>query len=115
MQETYLRLGRAIAGRCPPGFESAQLAAEIADGRIALNISCSPDAGRTVEIDPTAAAEEIIDCLRLVRDDMAADGSAPWRTCTVTLRKGGHFSIDVSAEPRPQPPSSDGLMLKLGD
>ena len=47
---------------------------------------------------------------------MAADGSAPWRSCTVTLRKGGHFSIDVSQAPLQRPsPSNDGLLIKLGE
>lgn len=114
MNDTYLRLGRAIAGRCPPGFESAQLAAEISDGRIGLHISCLPGAGPAVDIDPTDAAGEIIECLRLVRDEMAADGSAPWRSCKVTLRKGGHFSIDVSEGPLQQPPAEGGFKIQLG-
>ena len=114
MNETYLRLGRAIAGRCPPGFASAQLGADIDEGRISLQISCSPEVGRTVDIDPTSAAEEIIDCLRLVREEMAADGSAPWRSCMVSLRKGGHFSIDVSSGPLPQSGQQGALEIKLG-
>lgn len=95
MNDTYLRLGRIIARRCPVGFETARLVAEIDEGRIGMRITCNAEGGPDADIDPTPVAEELIDCLRLVRETMAEDGSDPWRKCTVTLRKGGHFSLDV--------------------
>ena len=95
MNETCLRLGRAIAAACPPGFEVAELGAQLDGKRVGLWLRTTTDQNWTVDLDPTPYSEEFLACLRLIRDDMAKDGSTPWQKCTVTLKKGGGFSIDT--------------------
>ena len=95
MENVHLRLGRAISELCPSGFESARLGATIDKGRIGLSLRCFTADKWSIDIDPTPAAGEILPCLRAIRDDLAKDGSAPWTTAAVTLRKGGHYSFDT--------------------
>jgi hypothetical protein len=94
IDDVHLKLGQAIAGLCPPGFESARLGASLQGGRIGLSLRCLAG-GWSVDIDPTPAAAEILPCLRAIRDDLAKDGSEPWTSASVTLRKGGHDSFDT--------------------
>lgn len=95
MDDVHLKLGRAIAGLCPPGFESAKLGATIQGGRIGLSLRCFTADKWSVDIDPTPAAAEILPLLRTIRDALAEDGSEPWQNAAVTLRKGGHYSFDT--------------------
>ena len=95
MNETYLRLGRAIAAACPPGFEVAELGAQLDGGRVGLWLRTTTDQNWTVDIDPTPYAEQFIALLKPIREDMASDGSAPWKKCVVRLTKGGGLSIDT--------------------
>ena len=89
----YLRLGRAIAGQCPTGFEEARLEATLREGGPAeLRLACTPEGGGETRPDLDAEAREGIEALlEAVRE---RDGGG-WRECTVTLRKGGHFAMDV--------------------
>ena len=95
MEEVHRKLGQAIAGLCPPGFESAKLGATLQGGRIGLSLRCFTADRWSVDIDTTPAAGEILPCLRAIRDELAKDGSAPWSSAAVTLRKGGHYSFDT--------------------
>ena len=89
----YLRLGRAIAGRCPKGFEEARLEAALREGEPAqLTLSCTPDGGGEVRPDLSAEARDAI--VALLEEVRGRDGGG-WSECTVTLRKGGHFAMDV--------------------
>lgn len=96
MNETYLRLGRAIAGQCPVGFEQAKLTARVEDQEIRLAIAATMADGTEFEpgLDDGARAE-IRAALHDVRDVQAAEDGKAWRTCTVTLIKGGGFQMDV--------------------
>lgn len=95
MNETYLKLGRAIAAACPPGFETAELGAQLEGGRVGLWLRTTTDQNWTVDIDPTPYSEDFIACLRQIRDEMAIDGSTPWQKCVITLKRGGGFTIDA--------------------
>ena len=96
--DDYLNLGRTIAAQCPAGFAEARLEAELADDGGDLRILCTPeDEGeREVGIDPVAQLR-IVQLLRGVRGKMTGEDEVPWRRCVVTLRKGGHFRMDVGA------------------
>ena len=87
----YLRLGRAIAGPCPGGFEEARLEA-VLGGEARMSLDCTPEGGGETKVDLDPAARERIDSL--LEEVRARDGG-DWSECTVTLRKGGHFSMDV--------------------
>ncbi len=96
MNETYLRLGKAIAGQCPVGFEQARLKATVEDRETRLAIAATMADG--TEFEPgldDAARAEIEAALHDVRDAQAAEDGKAWRTCTVTLIKGGGFHMDV--------------------
>jgi hypothetical protein len=97
MDETYLRLGRLIAGQCTPGFREARLEAEIDGSAADLRIGCTLADGRAVdEALRGAAIEEIHLCLLAIRDKMAEEDGRSWRSCTVTLIAGGGFRMDVA-------------------
>ena len=92
----YLALGRLIAGQCPAGFETASLRMEIADGRTLLSIATTQPDGTEVQLQPSAAAaQDILESLRGIRKAMVEKGGAPWRSCVVTLKAGGHFAMEV--------------------
>ncbi|MDQ8755654.1 hypothetical protein RCO27_05380 [Sphingosinicella sp. LHD-64] len=96
MNDKYLRLGRAIAGQCPVGFEQAKLSGRIEEGKAEVNIAAVMADG--TEFEPgldDAARAEIEAALHDVRDAQAAEDGKTWRTCTVTLIKGGGFTMDV--------------------
>jgi len=96
--DDYLNLGRTIAAQCPPGFAEARLEAELAEDGGELKILCTPggEEEREVEVDSVAQVR-IVQLLRHIRDQMASEDEAPWNRCIVTLRKGGHFRMDVGA------------------
>lgn len=94
--DAFLALGRAIAAQCPSGFEEAKLAAELGGGVAGMELSCTPASGVEVgvQIDPLAQTH-IQALLEPIREKMAGEGEPLWRKCVVTLRKGGHFQMDV--------------------
>ena len=94
--DLYLSLGRAIAGLCPSGFEQAALAAELGEGAAIMTLACTPQDGSEapVPIDPISHSR-IHELLELIRDKGAEGDPRRWRTCEVTLRKGGRFAMDV--------------------
>ena len=91
----YLQLGRTIAGQCPGGFEEAKLDAELGEGSAAMRLVCTPGGGSGTprDIDPVAS-DQIRTLLETIRDG-GTEGERSWRRCTVTLRKGGGFSLDI--------------------
>jgi hypothetical protein len=91
-EDPYLQLGRAIAGQCPAGFEEARLEAELGEDGAKLQLACTPEGGGETRpaIDQTAHGR-IQALLEHIRDK----DERGWRTCTVTLRKGGGFAMDV--------------------
>lgn len=96
MNDKYLTLGRAIAAQSPPGFLESKLVAVIDGDRADLRISAiMPD---TIDLQlglDEDRSRDIRAALLDLRDAMAeADGKA-WRTCTVTLKQGGGFALDV--------------------
>ena len=94
--DDYLTLGRTIAAQCPPGFEEARLDAELAEDGGELRIFCTPEGEdeREIEIDPVAQVR-LVQLLRQIQGKMTSEEDAPWRKAVVTLRKGGHFRMDV--------------------
>ena len=95
--DVYLALGRAIAGQCPAGFAEARLDAEPDAADAALQLACTPEGGReiAVAIDP-AAQVRIRELLAEVRDKGVGEDGRRWRKCTIVLRKGGRFQMDVA-------------------
>ena len=92
----YLALGRLIAGQCPAGFETATLRMETQGDRTELTIAAVQPDGTRVQFPPGRdAARDILECLRGIRNADAREDDASWRGCTVTLRAGGHFAMDV--------------------
>ena len=96
MEIAYLALGRLIAGQCPPGFKQAMLDAEIDEERTRLSISSTQADGTEVQMPPSEeAARDILESLRGIREAMAEKDGRLWRSCTVTLKQGGGFAMDV--------------------
>lgn len=94
--EDYLTLGRTIAAQCTPGFEEARLEADFDEQGAELKLHCSPDGGAGMAIDPDPVAKvRLVQLLEQIRAKMSAEGEPRWRKCTVVLRKGGHFRMDV--------------------
>lgn len=92
----YLALGRLIAGECPAGFETASLHMEADGDRARLSITAVQPDGTRVQLQPGAgAAQDILECLRNIRNADAREHGALWRSCVVTLKAGGHFAMDV--------------------
>ncbi len=95
--DRYLTLGRAIARRCPSGFEEAKLEADLEAeapvGRLAW-VAADRTTGE-VGVGPEAQSE-IGGLLREIRNVMASEeGGQSWRRAVVTLRSGGRFRMDV--------------------
>jgi hypothetical protein len=96
MESAYLALGRLIAAQCPVGFETASLHMETHEGSTRLWITAAQPDGTKVQLEPSAgAAQDILESLGGIRDAMAREGGAAWRTCVVTLKAGGHFAMEV--------------------
>ena len=96
MESAYLALGRLIAAECPVGFETASLRMETREDGAELSIAAAQPDGTKVQIQPgPAAAQNILESLRAIRDAMAREGGATWQNCVVTLRAGGHFAMEV--------------------
>lgn len=95
--DSYLTLGRAIASQCPAGFEEAKLDAELDSAVTTMRLVCTPEGGGETEprIDPMAQAD-IQGLLERIREStLREDDQRRWKRCTVTLRKGGRFQMDV--------------------
>ena len=93
--DVYLSLGRTIAGLCPPGFDEAKLDAEL-EGEAGMRLACTPADGSEMAVAIDSAAEARIgELLGLIRDKTARDDGSRWHKCTVILRKGGQFQMDV--------------------
>jgi len=97
VEDDYLALGRLIAGNCPAGFSEAILEAELEGNRADLQMGCAMPDGTEVEPDVgQQAVRDLHVLLHGIREKMAEEDGRRWRTCTVTLRKGGHFDLDVT-------------------
>ena len=94
--EAYLNLGRAIAGQCPRGFDEARLEADLAGAAPEMSLACTPEGGSEtpVALDPTARTR-IREMLEQIRDKTPSEDQRLWHKCTVILRKGGRFQMDV--------------------
>lgn len=97
MNDHYLRLGRAIAGLCPPGFQKAVLEARMVEGEPPVMSVASTSATGEEDFPPfdEATRDDLAAALNEVRDAQAAADGKAWRTCTVTLSAGGGFDMDV--------------------
>lgn len=95
-QIAYLALGRLIAAQCPAGFETAALTMDIEEIGTRLWIASVHPDGTRVQLQPEgAAAQDMLESLRGIRNAMAKEDGRQWRRCVVTLRAGGHFAMDV--------------------
>jgi hypothetical protein len=92
-----LALGRLIAQQCPPGFEKAVLSLDLHEGRSLVRIMAAGSEGVEVQMPLSEEpAQNILETLRAVQKEMAEEDPRPWKGCLVTLRKGGHFDLDVT-------------------
>jgi len=92
-----LALGQLIAAQCPPGFEKAVLAVDQHEGRFLLRIVATQADGWEVQVPLSEEpAQNILETVRAVEKAMAEEDPRPWKGATVTLKKGGHFDLDVN-------------------
>jgi hypothetical protein len=92
-----LALGRLIAQQCPPGFEKAVLSLDLHEGRSLVRIMAAGSEGVEVQMPLSEEpAQNILETLRTVQKEMAEEDPRPWKGALVTLRKGGHFDLDVT-------------------
>ena len=90
-----LNLGRAIARRCPAGFEEARLETDFVEGEAQMRLACTPEAGCETAVDLDAGARDEIRALLEEVHAGSEPGGRAWRRCVVTLRKGGGFQMDI--------------------
>ena len=96
MKIAYLALGRLIAGECPAGFEIASLLMETHEEATRMWITATQPDGTKVQMQPGAGpAQDILESLRGIRNEMAREDGAAWRNCVVTLKAGGGFAMEV--------------------
>jgi hypothetical protein len=89
-------LGRLIAAQCPVGFATASLHMQTLEGSTRLWITAAQPDGTKVQLQPGAgAAQDILESLRGIRNAGAREDGALWHSCTVTLKAGGHFAMEV--------------------
>ena len=94
--DLYQDLGRLVVEQCPPRFRRAVLNAELDQDWAELKIICTLEDSQTVEADiPAIAVADIHDRLDDIREGMAAQAGAKWRTCTFTVESDGRFKLDV--------------------
>ena len=96
MNDLYLRLGRAIATKCKPGFHQAALLADMEKDGGDLKLTYSLDDGS--EWEPELSDEdrtELGGALTEVRQVQGQVDGKVWKTCTVVLTRGGGFEMDV--------------------
>ena len=96
MNDLYLKLGRAMATRCKPGFHQAALLAAMDEEGAALQLTYSMDDGSEwePELDEDDRAE-LRTVLTEVRHIQGREDGKIWKTCTVVLTRGGGFEMDV--------------------
>jgi hypothetical protein len=96
MDDLYLKLGRAIATRCKPGFHQAALLADMEQEGGDLKLTYSLDDGSEwePELDEDDRAE-LRTALTEVRHVQGREDGKIWKTCTVVLTRGGGFEMDV--------------------
>lgn len=96
MNDLYLRLGRAVATRCKPGFSQAALLADMAAEGGGLKLTYSLDDGSEwePELDEEDRADLRAALIEVRQGQGEADGKV-WKTCTVVLTRGGGFEMDV--------------------
>jgi hypothetical protein len=96
MDDLYLKLGRAMASRCKPGFHQAALLAAMDEEGAALQLTYSMDDGSEwePELDEDDRAE-LRTALTEVRHVQGREDGRIWKTCTVVLTRGGGFEMDV--------------------
>jgi len=96
MEIAYLALGRLIAAQCPAGFASASLHVEMEGKDTRLWIAAEQPDGTKVQLQPGASpAQDMLEGLRFIRNGMAQEDGAVWRSCVVTLKPGGRFAMEV--------------------
>ena len=97
MDVACLALGRLIAAQCPPGFEKAVLSLDLHEGRSLVRIMAAGSEGTEIQMPLSdEPAKNILETLRVIQKEMAQEDPRPWKGALVTLRKGGHFDLDVS-------------------
>ena len=96
MNDLYLKLGRAMATKCKPGFYQAALLAAMDEEGAALQLTYSMDDGSEwePELDEDDRAE-LRTILTEVRHVQGREDDRIWKTCTVVLTRGGGFEMDV--------------------
>jgi hypothetical protein len=96
MNDLYLKLGRAMATKCKPGFHQAALLAAMDEEGAALQLTYSMDDGSEwePELDEDDRAE-LRTILTEVRHVQGREDDKVWKTCTVVLTRGGGFEMDV--------------------
>ena len=97
MNDLYMRLGRAIAMKCKPGFLNAALLGAMDEtGVAAVQLTYSMDDGREWEPElDDEDREDLRAALVEVRDAQEKEDGKPWKSCTVVLTRGGGFEMDV--------------------
>lgn len=96
MNDLYLKLGRAIATKCKPGFHQAALLADMEAEGAGLKLTYSLDDGS--EWEPELDEDEQTDlrvALIEIRQAQGQEDGKIWKTCTVVLTRGGGFDMDV--------------------
>lgn len=96
MNDLYLKLGRAMAGICKPGFHQAALLASMDDEGAALQLTYTLDDGSEWEPELTEDdRHQLRGVLTEVRHVQGQQDGKIWKTCTVVLTRGGGFEMDV--------------------
>ncbi len=96
MNDLYLKLGRAMATKCEPGFYQAALLADMEKEGADLKLTYSKDDGG--EWEPELSdddRDELRGVLTEVRHVQGKEDGKVWKTCTVVLTRGGGFEMDV--------------------
>ena len=96
MNDLYLKLGRAMATKCKPGFHQSTLLADMEKEGGGLKLTYSKDDGG--EWEPALTdddRDELRGVLTEVRHVQGREDGKVWKTCTVVLTRGGGFDMDV--------------------
>jgi hypothetical protein len=96
MNDLYLKLGRAMATKCKPGFHKSALLADMEKEDGDLKLTYSQDDGS--EWEPELSEQdraELRTALTEVRQVQGQVDGKIWKTCTVVLTRGGGFEMDV--------------------
>ena len=96
MNDLYLKLGRAIATKCKPGFHQAALRADMEQEGGGLKLTYALDDGSEWEPElDEQDRSELRGVLTEVRHVQGQEDGKVWKTCTVVLTRGGGFEMDV--------------------